>query len=81
VNARAKDNLVVEVRNTCQADITLEPPGQAQPRPIVLPAMSTVLLRASLSDAVKPVALKYTATNFVIAPGRSLPVMLKIPEK
>lgn len=80
VNARTKNNLVVEVRNACQADITLESAGQSKPRPIVLPAMSTVLIKVSVSDAVKPVALKYTATNLLIAPGQGLPVTLKIPK-
>ena len=74
---RSKTSMSVEVRNNCQADVVLEPTGQ--PRPIVLPAMSTVLLKVPVTDAVKPVALKYTAKNFLIAPEKGLPVTLKIP--
>ncbi|MCX7823942.1 MAG: Sb-PDE family phosphodiesterase [Verrucomicrobiae bacterium] len=83
-NVRSKSAVVVEVRNNCQADICLEPAGpppadQLPPRPIVLPANSTVLLRIPVTDPAKPVAPKYTAKNFLVGPGKCLSVTLKIP--
>ena len=71
--------MYVEVQNRCQADICLEPTGQPQPRPFVLPARSTILLKVPVTDALKPIALKYTAKNFLIALGEGLPVALEIP--
>ena len=77
--ALSKTAVSVPVRNQCQADICLEPIGKARPGPIVVPAMSTILLRAPAVVAGKSVTLKYTATNFLIAPGRGMPVTLNIP--
>jgi hypothetical protein len=78
-NVRSKANVFVEVRNKCQADICLELTSRSQPRSLVLPAKSTVLLKILPSDAAKPIALNYTAKNFLIGPGKSLPVTLRVP--
>ncbi len=80
-NMRSKTNMIVEVRNNCQADICLEPGGQPETRPLVLPARSTVLLKVPVTDAVEPIALKYTARNFLVAPNEGLPVTLKVPNE
>ena len=78
-NVRSKTSMSVEVRNNCQADICLEPTGQPQPRSVVLPAKSTVLLKVPVTADNKPVTLKYTAKNFLIGPDKSLLVTLKVP--
>ena len=76
---RSKTNVTVEVQNLCDADIILERPGKAGPVKTTLPARSTFLLKVSISDPKKPVELKYTASNFLIAPATGLPVTLRIP--
>ncbi len=84
-NVRAKTSLYVEVKNLCSADISLEPvdpppPHQSpQLRTIVLPAASTVLMRVPVLDPAKPVELNYVVSNFLIGPGKGLPVTLTIP--
>lgn len=75
---RSKTHVVVEVRNRCQTDITLEPAGKARFPSIVLPAMSTVLLRVPTS-VIADGAVACTVKNFLIAPGKGLPVALKLP--
>lgn len=80
-NVRSKTSMSVEVRNNCQADICLEPVGQPQPRSLVLPAKSAALLKITGADVVKSGVVKYTAKNFLIAPGKSLPVTLTVPQK
>ncbi|MCX6897266.1 MAG: Sb-PDE family phosphodiesterase [Verrucomicrobia bacterium] len=83
-NVRSKTSMYVEVRNNCHADICLEPtdppqPNQSpQPRTIILPANSTVLMRVPITDPAKPVALAYVAKNFLVAPDKGLPVTLKV---
>ena len=76
---RSKTHMFVEVRNNCQADICLEPTGEVPPRPIVVPARSTVLIRVPVMNATTPVAWNGTAKNFVVAPGQGLAVTLQIP--
>jgi hypothetical protein len=84
-NVRSKTSMYVEVRNNCHADISLEPadppkPDQPPaPRTIVLPANSTVLMRVPITDPAKPVTMNYVAKNLLIAPGKGLPVTLKVP--
>jgi hypothetical protein len=77
-NVRSKTAAFVEIKNNCQADICLEAAGQP-PRAVVLPAMSTALLRIGVSDAVTPVALKYTVKNFLVGPGQGLEVQVRVP--
>jgi hypothetical protein len=76
---RTKSELVMEVRNQCQTDITLQPAGRARKKPVVLPAQATILLAIPVSGAIRPTAVQYTATNFLVAPGKGLPVALAIP--
>ncbi|MBI5684691.1 MAG: histidinol-phosphatase [Verrucomicrobia bacterium] len=84
-NVRSKTSMYVEVRNNCHADISLEPTDPPKPdqspnsRTVVLPANSTVLMRVPIADPAKPVAVNYVAKNFLIAPGKGLPVTLRIP--
>lgn len=78
--ARSQKHLFVEVRNNCQADITLEPTEKVFPH-ITLPARSIVLLQVPITDAAMPVKFQCIAKNFVIAPGQGLPVTLKIPNQ
>lgn len=76
---RTKDAVFVEVRNACEADVRLQRTGDVGPAEIVLPARTTSLVRVGAADPAKPLELKYTAVNFLIAPGAGLPVTLQIP--
>jgi hypothetical protein len=76
---RAKNYVIVEVRNVSNADIRLERCGKAGPAEIVLPAGAIVSLRVSAGDTKKPIELNYMATNLLIAPKKGLPVTLRIP--
>jgi hypothetical protein len=84
-NVRSKTSMYVEVRNNCHADISLEPTDPPKPdqspasRMVILPANSTVLMRIPITDPAKPVALGFIARNFIMAPGKSLSVTLKVP--
>lgn len=76
-NLRSGGNAWVEIRNLCNADIRLERAGGSGPAQLVLPAGATTLVK--IGAVTGPVELKYTATNFVIAPETGLPVVLEIP--
>jgi hypothetical protein len=69
---------LVEVRNLCQADIHLQRTGRIGPSESTLPARTTSLVKASVADPNKPIELKYTATNLLIAPDTGLPVTLQL---
>jgi hypothetical protein len=75
---RTKNAVLVEVRNLCQADIHLQRSGRIGPTEINLPARTTSLVKVSVADLNKPIELKYTAANFLIAPNTGLPVTLQI---
>jgi hypothetical protein len=79
-NLRTKKKMFVEVCNTCQADITLEPDKGAPIRPVALPALSTVLLQIPVKKSAPFDAIKCKVKNFLVAPGKSLTLTLKIPE-
>jgi hypothetical protein len=36
-------------------------------------------MRVPITDSARPVAINYVAKNFLIAPGKGLPVTLKVP--
>ena len=48
---------------------------------IRLPARSTSLVKIGTKTPDKPLELKYTATNFLVAPGKSLDVVLRVEGK
>ena len=77
---RTSKKMYLELRNHCQADISLEPAEGAPIRPVVLPARSTVLIEIQIEKSVTCDVIKCKATNFLIAPGESLPITLKIPK-
>lgn len=76
---RGKSDLWVEIHNGCDADVKLERTGKIGPAQLTLPARTTSLVRITTSKPNDPVALEYTATNFLIEPGKGLPVTLAIP--
>jgi hypothetical protein len=67
----------LQVRNTCSADIQLARSAGNGPASISLPAYATALVQMSTAADDTPLDLQYTATNFLIAPGTGLPVILK----
>ena len=79
VASRSKTSLVVELRNNCPADIQLECPGEFRVQEFVLPARTTNLLRIAGVDTKKRGEAKYTARNFLVAPGKAMQVTLTIP--
>jgi len=69
----------VQIRNVCDADIRLERAGDMGPAKLDLPAGTTSLVEIAAGKASGPLELKYTAKNFLIAPGAGLPVVLRVP--
>ena len=76
--ARAKTTITVEIRNACDADVRLAKAGGPGPAEIVLPARATSLVRLTVPDGTKSYELSYTASNWLVAPEKGLPVTLKI---
>ena len=75
---RAGNKVWVHVKNTCSADIVLQRVSGSGPENITLPALSTSLIRGDAPDAASSLRFNYQATNFVVAPGKSLPVALEV---
>lgn len=71
----------VQIRNLCDADIHLERQGKVGPAKLDLPARTTILVKIDVAGSRRPLELKYTAANFLIAPGTGLPVTLRIPAR
>ncbi len=68
----------VEIRNACNADIRLERAGPIGPAKLDLPAGTASIVEVAVAKSPGPVELKYTTNNFLIAPGKGLPVILRI---
>jgi len=66
------------LRNDSDLPIDLQRTGEAGPRELSLPANTAARVRVEVADVEKPVELSYVASNFLIGPGKGLPVTLVI---
>lgn len=67
----------LRVRNTCDVAVQLTRNGDIGPGSLTLAPRATTLVRVTTAEADTPLELRYTATNFLIAPQTGLPVVLK----
>jgi len=75
---RSRDAVWVEIRNVSAVDVRLERTGGAGPSELELPARSTSVVKIATAKPDELLELRYTATNFLIAPGEGLPIVLAI---
>ena len=75
---RAKNAVWVEIENVCDVDIELERAGKLGPARLTLPARTVSLVKIDTPTPSEPLELAYTAANFLIAPGKGLPVTLRV---
>ncbi len=66
------------VRNDSDLPIELQRTGKLGPREQNLPANTSARIRIGVGDTDEQIELPYTATNFLIAPEKELPVKLTI---
>jgi hypothetical protein len=76
---RQKDTVWFEIRNNLCMDIQMKKTGTGSAEKLVLPANSTTLLSTGAKDKAGEVKLSYVVKNFLIAPGKGLPVELIVP--
>jgi hypothetical protein len=74
---RSGKNVILQVRNTCHVPVNLVKTGGNGPAAISVPARSTAIVRFTTAETDTPLDLPYTVTNFLIAPGTGLPVVLR----
>ena len=67
----------LQIRNSCDADIKLSRTAGVGPASITLAAGVTTIVRVSTAAPDTPLDLRYTATNFLVAPETGLAVVLK----
>jgi hypothetical protein len=75
---RSKNAVWVEIENVCDVDIQLDRVGNVGPTRLALPAGTISLVKIDTPTPGEPLELAYTAANFLIAPGKGLPVTLRI---
>ncbi len=68
----------LEVQNTSDVDIHAVRTGKVGPGEVTLPARTTGLVKINVARSAEPLVLSYTVANFLIAPGKGLPVTLTI---
>ncbi|MGE5294471.1 MAG: Sb-PDE family phosphodiesterase, partial [Solirubrobacterales bacterium] len=66
------------IRNDSDLPLEMVRAGDVGPQEFTLPANAVVRMRVNTESEEKPVELLYTVKNFVIAPGRGLPVSLAV---
>ena len=71
----------MQIHNSCDANITLVRRGGNGPGKVVFPAQTTTLVRIDLATPDTPQDLRYTATNFLVAPETGLPVVINAVEE
>jgi 3',5'-nucleoside bisphosphate phosphatase len=74
-----KDTVRFRLRNTSDIDLVLDRTGQKGPKSVELPGGATVVVKTKVADVEAPVEFAYTVQNFIVGPGKSLPVSLTIP--
>jgi len=87
IHHRTKDAVWLRIRNTSDVDIRLMPDGSAASgEKTLLPARSTSLVHFPLKKtagapaAAGPIARTFLAANFLITPGKGLPVTITAVE-
>ena len=78
---RSDKTVWFEIRNSCDADIRLERTGELGPAKLELPAGTSTLVELPVPSTSRPIELRYTAKNFLVAPGAALPVVLRVPAR
>lgn len=78
VHHRAKDAAWVHIANASELKLELKRDGVAGPDRITIDPRSTTLVRFPAAAIEMKEGLPYRAVNFVVAPGESLPVRLRI---
>jgi 3',5'-nucleoside bisphosphate phosphatase len=73
-------NAWVPLRNSCEADLMLSNTGKLGPEKLQLPAGTTTLVKLPASKDSQPLELKYTVSNFLIAPETGLSLVLTVPQ-
>lgn len=80
-----RGSIWVEVKNCSDIAIDLERTGNLGPGQITLAANATTILKTGIGakdgEAPTKIELSYTARNFLIAPGKGLPVTLNVDLK
>ena len=66
------------LRNGSDLSLNLQRVGRTGPREVVLPPDAVMRIRLNAGAADKPVEMSYTVENFLMAPGRGLPVSFTI---
>jgi len=77
---RAKDYVILKVRNKSDIEIQLERTGSIGPATTTLPAQSTSVVKIGTSNPEALIDLSYKVTNFLIAPGEGLEVSVTVGE-
>jgi hypothetical protein len=78
VERGGKKVVLFTVRNDSDLRIELRQAGKLGPQELNLPANTSTRMKINADDAEKQIELSYTATNFLIAPEKGLPVKLLI---
>lgn len=78
---RSGKTVWLQIHNSCDANIKLVRRGGNGPNKVVFPAQATTLVRIDLATPDTPLDLRYTATNFLVAPETGLPVVINAVEE
>lgn len=74
------DNVVrFRLSNESDLDLDMERTGRLGPKTLTLAAGSVVAIKTKVTDPKAPVELAYSVRNFLIGPGKGLPVSVTIP--
>ncbi|MCL5278983.1 MAG: Sb-PDE family phosphodiesterase [Planctomycetes bacterium] len=76
VERGGKKVVLFTVRNDSDLPVELQRTGKLGPKEQNLPGNTSARMKISVDDTEKPIELSYTATNFLIAPEKGLPVKL-----
>ncbi|MHC4556340.1 MAG: Sb-PDE family phosphodiesterase [Planctomycetota bacterium] len=75
-----QDNTIwFEITNNSDIDVQMQRAGQHGPKQLTLPANATTIVKTKINSEMEQTKLSYQATNFLIAPGKGLPINLIIP--
>jgi hypothetical protein len=76
---RQNETIWFEITNNSDIDVRMQRTRQHGPEKLTLPANATTIVKTEINAESAQTKLRYQATNFLIAPGKGLPVDLIIP--
>ncbi|MBN1510248.1 MAG: hypothetical protein JW955_25600 [Sedimentisphaerales bacterium] len=79
IDYEGEDTVRFALENDCDISLKLQRSGKVGPKELVVPAGGKALFKLKVKTVESPTELSYIVQNFLVAPGKGLPVSFTVP--